>query len=76
MILTLDHLIPRSKGGKSSWTNLVTACKKCNSKKGDFRPEKVGMKLNKPCLSNPLTFRSSKLQMDRLQGRLETILKS
>ena len=43
--LTLDHLIPRSKGGKSSWTNLVTACKRCNAKKGDNSPEKAGMKL-------------------------------
>ncbi|MDB9929813.1 HNH endonuclease [Cyclobacteriaceae bacterium] len=33
--LTLDHLIPRSRGGKSVWTNLVTACLSCNAKKGD-----------------------------------------
>jgi len=43
--LTLDHVIPRSKGGKSTWTNLVTACKKCNSVKGDYSLEKAGMKL-------------------------------
>jgi len=43
--LTLDHLIPKSKGGKSSWTNLVTACKRCNSHKGDYAPEEVGLKL-------------------------------
>ena len=43
--LTLDHLIPKSKGGKSSWTNLVTACKNCNTKKGSFLAEKVGLKL-------------------------------
>ncbi len=46
--LTLDHLIPRSQGGESSWTNLVTACKKCNTEKGDFPLEKVGMKLRNP----------------------------
>lgn len=47
--LTLDHLIPRSKGGKSTWSNLVTACKTCNARKGDFTPEKVGLKLkNRP----------------------------
>lgn len=45
--LTLDHLIPRSKGGKSNWTNLVTACKSCNAKKGDFTPEKAGLTLKK-----------------------------
>lgn len=43
--LTLDHLVPRSKGGKSSWTNLVTACKKCNAKKGDEMIERTGLTL-------------------------------
>lgn len=43
--LTLDHVLPRSRGGKTSWTNLVTACKKCNSRKGDALPEEVNMKL-------------------------------
>lgn len=43
--LTLDHLIPRSKGGKSNWTNLVTACKSCNAKKGDYALEDVNMTL-------------------------------
>lgn len=43
--LTLDHVVPKAKGGKTSWTNLVTACKRCNSKKGDFLPEEVGFKL-------------------------------
>lgn len=44
--LTLDHLIPKAKGGDTSWNNLVTACKKCNSKKGDYALEEVGMQLN------------------------------
>ena len=43
--LTLDHVIPISKGGNSSWENLVTACKKCNARKGDFTPKENGMKL-------------------------------
>ena len=43
--LTLDHLIPRSKGGKSTWKNLVTACKSCNSIKGDETPAAVGLNL-------------------------------
>ena len=55
--LTLDHVIPRSKGGKSTWTNLVTACKNCNSKKSDFTLEKVGMTLSKaPVKPSYLTF--------------------
>lgn len=43
--LTLDHLIPKAKGGKTSWNNLVTACKKCNSLKGDYTPEQAGLQL-------------------------------
>jgi 5-methylcytosine-specific restriction endonuclease McrA len=46
--LTLDHVQPRSRSGKSSWTNLVTACKSCNSKKGDRTPEEAGMPLKYP----------------------------
>ena len=34
--LTIDHVLPRSKGGKSTWSNVVTACKPCNQKKRDF----------------------------------------
>ncbi|WP_436516786.1 HNH endonuclease [Ekhidna sp. To15] len=55
--LTIDHVVPRSKGGKSTWTNLVTACKKCNSRKSDFTLEKVGMKLSKaPIKPSYITF--------------------
>ncbi|QSE97152.1 HNH endonuclease [Fulvivirga lutea] len=43
--LTLDHVIPRSKGGKSVWANLVTACKRCNTKKGDNSPEQADLLL-------------------------------
>ncbi|NES99281.1 MAG: HNH endonuclease [Sphaerospermopsis sp. SIO1G2] len=43
--LTLDHVIPRSKGGSHSWDNVVTACSRCNSLKGDKTPEEVGLKL-------------------------------
>ncbi len=43
--LTLDHVMPRSKGGPSNWKNLVTACKPCNGKKGDYLPEEAGLNL-------------------------------
>ena len=45
--LTLDHVVPKSRGGQSSWTNLATACKKCNSLKGDKTPEEANMPLSK-----------------------------
>ena len=41
--LTLDHVIPRSKGGKHSWDNVVIACEQCNSRKGDRTPSQAGM---------------------------------
>jgi len=34
-LLSLDHVLPRSKGGKTSWYNVITACKACNSHKGN-----------------------------------------
>lgn len=47
--LTLDHILPQSRGGKSAWENLVTSCKKCNTQKGDQTPKEAGMVvLNKP----------------------------
>jgi 5-methylcytosine-specific restriction endonuclease McrA len=45
--LTLDHVIPSSKGGQHTWANLVTACKRCNAKKGDNTPDEAGMTLRK-----------------------------
>ena len=43
--LTLDHVMPRSRGGTSNWKNLVTACKPCNAKKGDDTPTEAGLDL-------------------------------
>ena len=45
--LTCDHVIPRSKGGKTSWDNIVTACLPCNTKKGNHSSEKVGISFRK-----------------------------
>lgn len=45
--LTIDHLIPKSKGGKNTWDNLVTCCISCNSKKGDKMLYETNMKLIK-----------------------------
>lgn len=45
--LTIDHVLPRSRGGKNTWTNLVTCCSKCNHKKGNKTPEEANMKLRR-----------------------------
>ena len=43
--LTYDHVIPRSKGGKTTWENIVTCCYPCNGAKGNRTPSEAGMKL-------------------------------
>jgi len=51
--LTIDHVIPKSRGGSNGWNNLVTCCSRCNSFKGDKTPEEAGMKLRfKPTVPN------------------------
>jgi 5-methylcytosine-specific restriction endonuclease McrA len=47
-ILTLDHVIPQSKGGKDSWDNLVTACRSCNAEKADLTLEEYGKEIPEP----------------------------
>lgn len=42
---TVDHIIPRSKGGQDEWINLVLSCRKCNCKKDDRTPQQAGMRL-------------------------------
>ena len=45
--LTLDHVVPRSRGGESSWENVVTACAPCNLRKGDRSLEESGLVLHR-----------------------------
>jgi 5-methylcytosine-specific restriction endonuclease McrA len=64
--LTLDHIIPRSRGGDSSWENLVACCHSCNNRKGDRLPEEANMKL----LRRPRSFTvHTSRQLMRLMGR-------
>jgi 5-methylcytosine-specific restriction endonuclease McrA len=46
--LTLDHVIPRSRGGDSVWENVVTSCAPCNLRKGNRLPQEVHMELRHP----------------------------
>lgn len=43
--LTLDHVVPRSRKGPTSWDNVVACCRDCNSRKRDRTPEEAGMML-------------------------------
>ena len=45
--LNLDHVLPSSRGGKTSWENIVTSCIPCNAKKDDKTPKEAGMKLKR-----------------------------
>jgi len=55
--LTVDHVIPRSKGGGSTWENIVAACAPCNRRKGDALPRQAGMTLARaPRTPNPDIF--------------------
>jgi 5-methylcytosine-specific restriction endonuclease McrA len=51
--LTVDHVIPRSRGGLSTWDNCVTASLDVNAKKGDRTPEEVGLRLIKKPIAPP-----------------------
>ena len=54
--LTLDHVLPKSRGGRSTWENLVTSCKRCNVRKRDRTPKEAGMKLQNRKKLNSLFF--------------------
>lgn len=55
--LTIDHIMPGSRGGKDTWENLTTACNQCNVTKGDRTPDEAGMVLRqKPYRPVHITF--------------------
>lgn len=45
VVLELEHILPKSRGGRDDWDNLVASCHSCNQKKGDRLPEEAGMAL-------------------------------
>ncbi|MCW2526659.1 MAG: endonuclease [Pseudonocardiales bacterium] len=45
---TIDHVVPRSRGGRHEWTNVVAACARCNHRKGDRLLHEIGWKLDEP----------------------------
>jgi 5-methylcytosine-specific restriction endonuclease McrA len=55
--LTIDHVVPRSRGGADSWENLVAACLPCNNRKGNRTAEEAKLKLKiKPYAPNHIMF--------------------
>jgi 5-methylcytosine-specific restriction endonuclease McrA len=64
--LTLDHVVPRSRGGHTDWDNLVACCHSCNNLKGDRLPEEASLKLLRP--PRPFTLHTSR-QLMRMMGK-------
>jgi 5-methylcytosine-specific restriction endonuclease McrA len=56
--LTLDHVIPRSRAGDTTWENLVACCHPCNNRKGCRTPDEAGMKLAR--LPRPFSLHTSR----------------
>lgn len=65
--LTLDHIIPKSRGGKTTWDNIASACKPCNNHKDNKMLQESGMRLlkhpTKPTWLNPITGARGKAQI-------------
>jgi 5-methylcytosine-specific restriction endonuclease McrA len=64
--LTLDHVIPRSRAGDTTWENLVACCHPCNNRKGNRTPEEAGMRLLR--VPTPFSMHTNRHLM-RLLGR-------
>ena len=67
--LTLDHVIPRSRAGETTWENLVACCHHCNNRKGSRTPEEAGMRLAR--VPRPFSLHTSRHLM-RMLGNGET----
>ena len=48
---SIDHVLPRSRGGEHIWENVAAACRRCNTRKRDRTPEEAGMHLARPCFA-------------------------
>jgi 5-methylcytosine-specific restriction endonuclease McrA len=62
--LSLDHVTPKSRGGKSTWTNVVAACTPCNTRKGGRMPWEASMKLRR----TPAVPKKNPLLADKVQS--------
>ncbi len=70
--LTVDHVVPLSRGGLDAWSNVLAACKDCNRKKGNMLPDEASMLLlRRPGAPRSATF----LQVARHHGRTRDVWK-
>ena len=71
---TVDHVIPKSRGGKNKFDNVVCSCFECNNKKGDRLPSEAGMTLKrKPLIPTIMSFLLMKIKAEGLEGILKEL---
>jgi 5-methylcytosine-specific restriction endonuclease McrA len=69
IVLELEHIVPKSRGGNSEWSNLCCSCHECNQKKKNMTPEEAGMKLiHRPL---PATIHTSRFMLKQLGSEIE-----
>ena len=65
--LTFDHVVPRSQGGRTEWSNILSACGECNSRKGNRTPAQAGMSpIRHPFKPKSLPMRPQRLDLGRI----------
>lgn len=78
--LTIDHVMPKSRGGKNTWVNCVTACKTCNHKKGNRTPEEAKMHLiyvpYSPNVFEKMILRNRKILADQMEFLISRVPKN
>lgn len=69
--LTFDHVVPRSRGGVSSWTNIVACCGADNLRKGNLTPQQAGMRLlRQPFIPTPYELDAAARRLPRMKTEL------
>ena len=75
--LTREHVVPTSRGGVDSWMNCITACRTCNGRKGNRRPEEAGMSLlylpYVPSLHEDMILRGRRILSDQMDFLLASV---
>ena len=69
---TVDHIVPRSRGGDTTWTNVVAACLRCNLRKGNRLPEEVGMRLHREPVHPKFVFSTHMLRHPHAHSLLDS----
>jgi len=79
-VLTADHIVPKSRGGAKSWTNVVSACKPCNNRKGNRTPEEAKMPLlyvpYQPSIFEKMILKNRRILADQMEFLLARVPKN